>query len=111
MASYTDPRRTLDRFARRKLGYSDFDTFIRTGGSVADAITLLRAERVETNRALAALQTYRLVDRLDDEHLDDIVALDRLTATRGAEHEIDVPVYDKTTGQPLTAPAAQGDEP
>jgi hypothetical protein len=101
MASYADPRRALDRFARRKLGYADFDTYIRTGGSVADAITLLRGEREEASRALAALQTYRLMDRLDpDEHLDDIVALDRLTATRRAEEP----------AEPADA-AGQGDEP
>jgi hypothetical protein len=36
MTNRTDKRRALDRWARNQ-GYADFDTYIRVGGSIAEA--------------------------------------------------------------------------
>ena len=52
----TNQRRALDRWARNQ-GYADFDTFIRTGGSIVEAredighrIAMLESARVALGR-------------------------------------------------------------
>jgi hypothetical protein len=56
MISRSDERRALDRWARDR-GWSDFDTFIRVGGSIAEAcedidhrIAMLEHARVALGR-------------------------------------------------------------
>jgi hypothetical protein len=50
----TNQRRALDRWARNQ-GYADFDTFIRTGGSIVEAIRDINHEIDMLEEARGAL--------------------------------------------------------
>ena len=58
----TDPKealRALNAWTRGSLGFADFDTFIRAGGSFGDAITAIGKERNRLNLAMAALYQWK----------------------------------------------------
>jgi len=58
----TDPKealRVLNAWTRSSLGYADFDTFIRAGGSFGDAITAIGNERRRLGLAMVALYQWK----------------------------------------------------
>jgi len=57
-----DPKealRALNAWTRSSLGYADFDTFIRTGGSFGDAITAINGAKHQLNLAMVALYQWK----------------------------------------------------
>jgi hypothetical protein len=85
---HTQERRALDRWAR-KIGWSDFDTYVATGGSVSAAMSEIRHAIDELGMALSALRGYAVRDEPTSQGLGDYA---RHLEELEREHSGDEPV-------------------
>ena len=70
MPTITDERRALNRWARNQ-GWNDFDTFVRTGGSIAEAREDIDHRIAMLETARTALARYSGKDQTQDERKQD----------------------------------------